>query len=187
MNKLFQKVYDYYIKRTEFIEIVKWTQNNRPPEKPPLFEASQWDDEESGTEILSIDGAIDSHDPQATSIFHPDEQWDKIDLSLIIPDDRFVWKPGDVTVFDENGKIITDFRKDRLEHTTIFEIPSVGDIVKLKITGQIVVVIQVDYVNDEVLANYRGRLIHAENVYVFGQDSIEKKYSLTYSEYLSMK
>ena len=61
---------------------------------------------------------------------------------------RFLINKGEVEFLDKDFKLIKEkdyFKKRRLENITFFEKLSVGDIVKLKRTGRIVVVTEIDY------------------------------------------
>lgn len=106
-------------------------------------------------------------------------------------DSRFKINPGEVQIFGADGKKIasnSDLKKRKFENTTFFEKLHVGDIVKLKRTGKNVVVLVVDYQEGNVKADYVGHLYNdEEEVFLFGQDDIEMKYSITIEEAKKMK
>ena len=104
---------------------------------------------------------------------------------------RFKINPGEVQIFCEEGKKIegvSDLKKRKLSNTTFFEKLHVGDIVKLKKTGKNVVILVVGYQEGNVIADYAGHLYNDnETVFLFGQEDIEIKYSITIDEANDMK
>ena len=109
---------------------------------------------------------------------------DNINDYIVDEDSRFVMNKEDVQFLDDNGEVIVGdikeyMRKKRESMLTITDKLNVGDVVKLKGSGQIVVVQFVDYkFNEIVKADYAGTLFNTdyENLILFGQEDIEKIY-----------
>lgn len=109
---------------------------------------------------------------------------------LLDDNSRFEMKNGEVEILDNNGRIISGnireyFDKQKKDNLTFFDKLKEGDIIKLKITGRIVVVKYVDYkVNGDVKCDYAGTLYGTDstNLILFGQDDIEVKYNIIDSD-----
>lgn len=113
------------------------------------------------------------------------------DTELLVDDSsRFEVQPGEVEFLDNNGQSINGdlkeyFDQQRKANLTFTEKLNVGDIIKIKWTGQVVVVKYVDYqVNESIKVDYAGSLynVESEDLILFGQDDIEKKYSMNIEE-----
>lgn len=105
---------------------------------------------------------------------------------LIDNNNRFEMQKGEVEFLDDNGQGIKGnlkeyFEQQKQANVTYEKKLNIGDVVKLKRTGQVVVVQYVDYRrNDYVKADYAGMLygVDSANLILFGQEDIELKYNI---------
>lgn len=97
-------------------------------------------------------------------------------------DGRFTWNHGDISIYDKDGNNITyanqDYFKTKKEENKTFmgEI-HIGDVVKTKGTGRLVVIKYIDYTfNNLFHSDYAGVLYNSdeENLIMLGFDDIEK-------------
>lgn len=108
---------------------------------------------------------------------------------------RFTMNLDDIQFGTEKGKMVSEnlnefLKKRKLDNITVFVKLKVGDIVKLKRTGKIVVVDCVNYNDRNIIkADYAGYLYNnsSTDLILFGQDDIEKKYSINIEEAQQMR
>ena len=108
---------------------------------------------------------------------------------------RFTMNPGEVEFLDEVGNVVSGdikefFEKQREELLTIIEPLKLGDVVKIKGTGQIVMVAAIDFkFNEVVKSQYAGTLFNSENenLILFNQEDIEKVYDSSLVELAQKK
>lgn len=108
---------------------------------------------------------------------------------------RFAMNTNEVEFLDESGNTITGdvkeyFTKQREEMLTINKFLKLGDVVKIKGTGQIVMVAAIDFkINEVVKSQYAGTLFNSENenLILFNQEDIEKIYDSSIVELAQKK
>ena len=92
---------------------------------------------------------------------------------------KFTWEPEDITIYDKNyqKKDFNNYQKQKEQNTTVKETINIGDIVKTKGTGRIVIIKYKDYtINSKFHADYIGTIYGStsDELILLGSDDIEK-------------
>ncbi len=91
-------------------------------------------------------------------------------------DDKFIWKNDDIKFRSQNGEYIKNenlkdyFDNRKKEMLTITDNLNVGDVVKLKLTGEIVIIDKIDYANFK----YAGYVQGESSLTLFSQEDVEE-------------
>lgn len=91
-----------------------------------------------------------------------------------LEDDRFSLKKGDVSFVNTNGEYIENekkyFNNRKKEMLTISDKLQIGDVVKLKLTGEVVTIVKIDFAG----FSYAGEKLGENELTLFSQEDIEE-------------